>query len=299
MKVRLLGSGAVGAPLAERLSKVSSFALIVDEKRRERYEKEGIILNGRCHHFPLEVKGDNSTDLLILACKNFSLKEAFEELDSFVGPSTTILSLLNGVESEELLAKRYGEEKVLYAFITALSSNREGNEITCFSKDGGLILFGEKDNSKSERVRDIAKLFDEAGVHYTIPENIQHEIWWKFMLNTCFNSLSGVLGTPYDKIVGNSNLFCAARVVAAEVQKVAAAEGILLSEDDIEHMMKMMSSFSGNGKTSMLQDIEAGRPTENRYFCAAVSKLGAKHGIPTPICDFLYNLVEAESYAKK
>ncbi len=299
MKVRLLGSGAVGAPLALRLSGVSSFALITDEKRRSRYLEDGLIINGKKYCFDVECQGNHDADLIILACKNFSLKEAMDEMESFVGDNTVIISLLNGVESERILSRRFGEDKVIYSFITSLSSNREGNEITCFSSEGGLILFNERDNKVSRRIERIASLFDKAGIRYKIPLDIHHEIWWKFMLNTCFNSLSGVLGTPYDKIVGNEGLFRAARVVASEVQMVARSEGIELSEDDIEKMMAMMSSFSGCGKTSMLQDIEAGRMTENRYFTGTDSALAAKHSLKTPDCDFLYNLVEAASYAQK
>ncbi len=299
MKVRLLGPGAVGAPLALRLAEVSSFALIADEERCERYRRDGLIINGRKYHFEAESQGDGDSDLIILACKNFSLKSAMAEIESFVGPDSVIMSLLNGVESERMLADKFGPDKVIYSFITSLSSNRDGNEITCFSSEGGLILFNEGSNERTPRIEKIAALFDKAGIRYLIPEDIHHEIWWKFMLNTCFNSLSGVLGTDYDRIVGNEGLFRAARVIASEVQMVARAEGITLSEDDIEKMMGMMSSFRGAGKTSMLQDIEAGRMTENRYFTGTISSLAAKHSLKTPACDFLYNLVEAASYAKK
>ncbi len=299
MKVRLLGSGAVGAPIAVSLAPVSDFALLVSEDRKARYLEQGVVVNGVRHDFKIDDAPSGDIDLIILACKNFDLSGAIEVIAPYVGPDTALLSLLNGVDSEEVLTKRFGEEKVLYAFITNLSCNREGNNITCFTPGGGTIVFGEKNNEVTERVKLVTDLFVKAGVSYRVPADIRHEMWWKFMLNTCFNSLSGILHTPYYAMASNDPLFRAARVIASEVQTVAKACGVTLDADDVQRMIRQMASFTDAGKTSLLQDVEAGRRTENKYFAGTVSRLGAKYGIKTPISDFVYTLVEAASCAEK
>ena len=293
MKVRIIGAGAVGAVVGWKLYKHADLAFIVDEERKERYSG-GLAVNGEVIDFRFLTPSEaDNADLLIFAVKNFSLEDAADEASPFVGENTVILSLLNGIEAEEKLSERFGAEKVLYGFITDLSSVHDGTETTCFS-GGGNIVFSEKDNTRSARVEEIAALFDEAGQRYTIPENIMHEKWWKFMLNTCFNTLSAILIADYAAISSNSDFIRAVRLEAREVQTVAKKEGVIITQDDIEEMIRRVTALQDHGKTSMLQDVLSHRETENRYFAGAVSRLGKKHSVETPISDFLSILLEAK-----
>ena len=288
MKVRIIGAGAVGAVVGWKLYKHADLAFIVDEERKERYSG-GLAVNGEVIDFRFLTPSEADTaDLLIFAVKNFSLEDAADEASPFVGENTVILSLLNGIEAEEKLSERFGAEKVLYGFITDLSSVHDGTETTCFS-GGGNIVFSEKDNRRSVRVEEIATLFDEAGQRYTIPEK-----WWKFMLNTCFNTLSAILIADYAAISSNSDFIRAVRLEAREVQTVAKKEGVIITQDDIEEMIRRVTALQDHGKTSMLQDVLSHRETENRYFAGAVSRLGKKHSVETPISDFLSILLEAK-----
>lgn len=297
MIARLLGLGAVGAPIAVRLAPKCDFAAIATGDRAKRLEAEGVTVNGTTHHFPIDLS--TKADLVILCCKNGGLNDALDDIAPIVGDGTTIMSLLNGVDSEGIIARRYGEEKVLPAFITSLSSVREGDRIDCFSPRGGNILFGERDGSISERVRKIGALFTEAGVWHTIPDDITHEIWWKFSLNVCVNTISACLGLDYSGMNSNEPFQRAFSMMYREVRAVAALEGVTLTKKDEEKVLEVMRGMDGPGKTSMLQDLEAGRPTENKWFCRSVSAIGARGGVPTPICDYAYNLVEAASRAKE
>lgn len=294
--IAIMGAGAVGALYAYKLQKAlgqEHVRLIADAKRKQRYDRDGFILNGETVRFTT-VTPDTETgpaDLIILATKNLQLDEAVASVANQVGPQTILLSLLNGIESENRLAEAYGIEKVLWGFVTGLNSVHEGNKIT-FTQEG-IIIFGENDNSRTERTATLERLFRQAGINCRVPEDIHHEMWWKFTLNTGYNTLSAVCRADY----GDCNKIPAFRtcvdMVFNEVVQVAAAEGIVLSEEDIERIHTTLASLSDEGKTSMLQDIEAGRPTENNWFCGTVSRLGKKHGIPTPVCDFLANLAEA------
>ncbi len=293
MKARIVGAGAVGAVLGWKLYKHADTAFIVDEERKERYRK-GLTVNGELIPFRTLLPAEADTaDLLVFAVKNMQLDDAIAEAAPFVGENTAVLPLLNGIEAEAKLSEAFGADKVLYGFITDLSSVHEGTETTCFS-DGGTIVFSEKDGSETARVRAIAALFDEASQKYLIPGDILHEKWWKFMLNTCFNTLSAILIADYAAISGNQDFIRAVRLVAREVQRAAAAEGITLTQDDVEEMISRVTRLRDHGKTSMLQDVLAGRETENRYFAGAVSRIGKKHSIPTPLCDFVSILLEAK-----
>lgn len=296
MKVMLLGAGAVGAPLCTRLTKASELYLIMDDKRAEGYK--GIIVNGLHYQIPLAKKGDKA-DLIILACKNFDLDNAISEIREHVRDNTIIMSLLNGVESEKHLEEAFPNAHVIYSFITSLSSNRDGNIINCYSENGGIIFLGEKNGTKTEELEKVISLFDMCNVTYQVSDNIIKEIWWKFMLNCAFNSLSGILETTYRKMYDNQMLLMAAQKTIDEVIEVANAEGVNLTAKDGQRAIDTIKAFKDDGKTSLLQDIENKRMTENIYFTYCVSTLGKKHKISTPVCDLLYLLVEAKSYAKK
>ena len=292
MIVRLIGCGAVGAVVAQKLDSVSDFALIVDDERRRKY-KEGIYINSRKYIFKMEGKSDaTKADLVIVALKNFNLYSSLDEIAPFVKEDTVIMSLLNGIDAEPILSQRFGEDKVIYSFITDLSSNHSGIETVCFS-DGGNILFGERSGEKTDRILRIKDLFDSARQRYKIPDDIIHEKWWKFMLNTCFNTLSAILDADYYSICDNADFIRAVRVIAKEVQAVAAAESVKITQDDIEEMIRRVTSLRDHGKTSMLQDVEAGRETENNYFAGTISRLAHKHGIAVPNIDLIYILLEA------
>jgi 2-dehydropantoate 2-reductase len=292
-KILIIGSGAVGALYGIRLHTVlgpQNVSFLVDEERKERYGRDGIFINGERAPFRFVTPKESQVqDLVIVATKNHHLDEVIGMMGSSVGPQTTILSLLNGIESEEELTKAFGKEHILYAFAVGLNSTHVGNTITYTAE--GRIVFGERDNRHSVRVEAIADLFRRAGIAAVVPQNIMVELYNKFMLNTAYNTISSLLGATYRQL-DSEPVWRLAQAVCKEVQAVANKEGVVLDDALIEQNHKIVTSL-GEGKTSMAQDMEAGRLTENQWFCGTVIKLGKKHDIPTPVCQTLNDLVEA------
>ena len=299
MNVGLIGAGAVGAIIAHKLQKISNLFLIVDESRKASYETNGIFINGEKIVFNcLTPSSAKTCDLIILAVKNYDLPQAVEQMKPFVKEGTILLSLLNGVVSETILKKEFPLAKVLYAFIKDVSAIKLGNNIKLLALRGGTICFGAKDNVITKEVESVETLFKAADLDYEIPLDIHKAQWWKFMLNCCFNTLSAILLTPYSMIYDNEAFMKASLMVCEEVLKVAQAEKINLNQEDVDKVICQLRKCSDDGKTSMLQDVEAGRQTENDYFTGTVSALGKAHNMDTPICNFLYQLLEAASYAR-
>ena len=293
-QITIIGSGAVGAMYGLRLHQLlgkENVVFLADEQRREKYAEESLFLNGEKVDFTfVDPKDAKSSDLVILATKNLQLEEAVKQIEHAVGEHTVILSLLNGIESEEKLGETYGKEHVLYGFAVGLNSTHVGNRID-FSKEG-RIVFGEKDNSKSERIEAICSLFQRAHITYVVPEDIRLELWKKFMLNTAFNTISALCRATYGDLKQES-VKALAWKASKEVQAVGQKEGVFLTDTMIEQNYQIVTSLGFEGKTSMCQDMEAGRKTENNWFCSAVVRLGEKHSIPTPTCEILSLLVEA------
>lgn len=291
-KITMIGMGAVGAVVGECLQNYlgrDNIECICEGERKSRYEKDGIYLNGKKIDFNY-VSPEEATpsDLVIIATKNLQLMEVISQIKNAVGPNTCILSLLNGIQSEKEIAKIYGEEKTLYGFIIGLSSVHENNQID--SADSGTIVFGEKDNSKTERIKAIVDLFEKAGQKYKQPDDIHLEMWKKYLMNVTCNTITSLCRAPYGTFRYDV-LNDLVRECGDEVIAVAKAEGIALNREHMEANIKIMDTIDPRGKTSMYQDIEAKRKTENDWFCGTVVELGKKHGIPTPICAILQRLV--------
>lgn len=293
MKVTMIGMGAVGAVVGKRLNEYlgkENLECIAEGKRLESYLSKGISINGERIDFNY-VAPENAkvADLVIIATKNLQLQEVLVQIEKSVGPNTVILSLLNGIQSEREIAEKYGEEKTLYGYIVNLSSTNEGSVITCGHE--GTIYFGENDNSKSERVLEIKKLFDEAGVNSIIPDDIHLMQWKKFLLNVSCNTISALCRQTY-KGFRNEVTQNLVRQCAREVVKIANAKGIALTEEMIEDNIRMTAALNDDGKTSMFQDVEAKRKTENNFFCGTIVRLGKELGIETPVCALLQQLIE-------
>lgn len=293
--VCLIGLGAVGAAFASIFYEKdpNSLQIIVDEERRARYEHDGIHINGQRYDFQYVVPSEAAqpADLILIAVKGVQLQEAITSMRPFVGPETILLSLLNGITSEMDLAETFGSEKVLHGFCVATDAIREHTSIRF--RNHGKIVFGDHFNPRSEKVQAVKILFDETGIPYQIPQDILRELWWKFMMNVGINQVSAILRAPYGVFSrveeARELLFMASR----EVLPLAWKEGVNLTEKDIEGFIPIFERLSPESKTSMLQDVEAGRKTEVESFSATVMALGRKHGIPTPVNDILFRMIRS------
>ena len=136
------------------------------------------------------------------------------------------------------------------------------------------------------------ELFEKADIPYNIPEDMLHELWWKFMVNVGINQISAVLKAPYgvfQKVKDAEELM---KTASNEVIQLSCKAGINLKADAINEFIKVLSKLAPEGKTSMLQDIEAGRKTEVDIFSGTVIELGKKYGVATPVNNMLYKMIK-------
>lgn len=294
-KAHLIGLGAVGATYASIVHKAkdSPIKIIVNEERAKRYEK-GVLINGEKIHFnlALENKTNEKAELIILAVKAHHLEKAIEAIRPFVGNDTILLPLLNGITSEEILAKAFGKEKILHGFCVALDSTKIQEEIK-FSSSGRIVFgAGFEENSKQEKNLEAVKaFFNETNIPYTKAEDILREKWWKFMMNVGINQISSILGASYGIFQKQKEARELVKDACLEVLAIAKAKNIALSESDIDGFFPIIDGLSPQGKTSMLQDIEQGRKTEVELFSETVIALGKELGVKTPVNAILYKMI--------
>ncbi len=294
--VSVLGAGAVGAALAARFYDMdpACVAFVASGARYERLKRQGVIVNGRHYAIPVLAPGDPapSSDLVIVALKHHHLPDAVRDLAGRVGEDTTILSVMNGLDSEDVLADAWGRDNVLYALAVGIDALREGNRVT-YSKLG-KVVFGEAENTTlSPRVQRIQALFDRAGIAYETPQDMLRALWWKFMVNVGVNQASALLGAPYGVFHRSEHARAIMEAAMREVIALAGACGVDLAAADIDEWYTVLHALHPEGKTSMLQDIEAGRETEVAIFAGKVIALGKQHGIPTPVNTLLWHAIKA------
>jgi len=294
-KVAILGAGAVGAYFATCFASTPGFdtVLLADGMRAKKLTQDGIIVNGK--HFNIPVvepeKADKTFDLIIVALKHHQLSSAISTLHSCVGENTIFISVMNGLESESIIANTFGWEKVLYAISVGIDAVREGNQIT-YTKPGKHI-FGEAYNHKiSDKVLRVQQAFVSAGIQFETPVDMLRMLWWKFMINVGVNQASAVLHARYGVFHNNTDAQALMEALMQEVVVLAQASGIDISSQDILNWYPVLNTLSPEGKTSMLQDIEAGRLTEVDTFGGKIIELGKSLGIKTPVNQTIVQIIK-------
>ena len=218
------------------------------------------------------------------------MNNAIVNIKNFVDEDTVILSLLNGVTSEKLIAAVYGREKLLYSSFIGHSAVREGRNIT--HDDVNTIVYGSENSADFENVERVKEYFERAGINYKIPDDIMRSMWLKYMLNVSANQTTAVLRLTFGEMLSNTKCMDFAVNIMKEVQAVAKAEGVKNTETMIEDTISHLNTMIPEGKTSMLQDVEAGRKTEVDMFAGTMIKLGLEHNIPTPYNNILKEMID-------
>jgi len=325
MLAAVIGAGAVGAIYADMLTKrygKEQIGIIVDEERGKRYEGDDpIFLNGKqfqgnfvsAPHAGSEeepasaaaherLPDESSPELIIIAVKGYHLDQAICDMRPFVGSKTQIISLLNGIASEQALIEAFGSEQVIPALTAGQDSVKQGSRIA-YTKCGKIVIGeypdGTHGNSSarrnesvsaqpSQRVQSAHRLLSDAGIPCEIADDIIREQWWKLMVNAGINQVSAVRRLPYGAFQQEGEARAEMFAAMHEVYHAARAEGIGLDESDIQSWLDLLSTLSPEGKTSMLQDVENGRPTEVELFAGTIIPIAERHHIDVPVNRRLY-----------
>lgn len=292
--IAMLGAGAMGAAFGSALYDTPDLAVsfIARGERYNRLKEQGLTINGRHYNFevfsPDEVT--SPADLILVALKDHHLAEALPDIKPCVGPDSSIISVMNGLDSEVAIGEVYGPERVLYAISIGIDAQRSGN-IVNFSKLGTLI-FGEATNEQiSPQVARVQAMLDHAGISYQSPPDMIRMMWWKFMINVGVNQASSLLRAPYGVFQSNPDAQAIMEAAMREVIACAQAAGVDLVENDIANWYTFLNTLHPQGKTSMLQDVDAGRKTEVGMFAGKVISLGEQYGIPTPVNTLLLHAI--------
>lgn len=253
-----------------------------------------MIYNGeKCDfRFSDGTEGD-AADLLIFAVKGPALEEAMDLAEPAVGPDTIILSLLNGISSEETLSLRFGWEKVLYTVTQGLDPVREGNAVV--RKGDGTIFVGvpqEDYFDREEKLAETVAFLERVGLPVRREEDILHRMWCKFMLIVGVNQVCMAYETDYAGVQQPGEARETMIAAMNEVRKVSACQGVLLTQKDLQEYLAMVDSLTPASIPSMRQDGLARRKTEVEMFAGTVLSLANRFGMRVPVNETLHQKIK-------
>lgn len=288
----VIGLGALGTIFAKIFAeKAEESWVIADRARIQRYQREGVFYNGEKLNLRYLAPEDaeKPADLILVCTKFHHLSAAMEEMRPFVGKDTLILSLINGITSEAILGRTFGDEKVIPCIAQGMSAVKLGPNLEC--KSCGTLAVGEISGVKTERLARITAFFDKACVSYVIPPDMRRHMWGKLMTNVGCNQILTVFEGGYGVYQHPGPAREMMLAAMREVMAVAEKEGVPLTEEDLTYWLGVLDTLPPDGMASMRQDSVAGRKTEVELFAGTVSALGRKHGVPTPVSDRLLKTI--------
>jgi len=290
----------MGAVLASRFNAAPGFStcLIARGERRDRLMKTGLTVNEETFFLPVidPAEAQTPVDLILVALKHHQLPEAMTGLGNLVGPETVFISIMNGLDSETYIGGLYGMDKVLICISVGIDALRQEGKVTYTTL--GTLQFGEAANTQiggrfSDRVSRVESALDRAGIPHETPTDMLRVLWWKFMINVGVNQASAIMRAPYGLFHTSPDARAVMFGLMREVLALAACEGIHLEEQDLADWDAFLETLSPQGKTSMLQDIDAGRKTEVDIFAGKVVALGRTHSVPTPMNEMALHIIRA------
>jgi 2-dehydropantoate 2-reductase len=315
MRFAVVGAGAIGAFAGAMLARSGEdVTLIARGAHLRAMQERGVRVRGSLGEFEARPAATDDpasvgpVDVVLLTLKAHSLTEMAPRLAPLMGPETCVLSGQNGipwwyfyrhggewegthletVDPGGVINRSIDSARVIGSVIYPSTIIAEPGVIEHI--EGTRFAIGEPDGSKSERCRRIADAFIKAGLRCPIRTDIRHDMWVKLMGNVAFNPISALTRATLVEIVQCPETRALAAEIMTEVEAVARKSGIEIGisiEQRIEGAEKV-----GHHKTSMLQDLEAGRPLELDAIVGAVVELGSKLGLSLPCTRAVYACVK-------
>lgn len=296
-QVVIIGMGALGILYGDLFTQTlgkEAVTFLADEKRIEKYQRDGVYCNGKKCDFNMTSDAP-AADLLIFAVKGTGLEQAIEEATKTVTENTTIISLLNGISSEEKLIERFGQERVIYCIAQGMDAVKLENRLT-YAHTGelriGITGEQQRDAAISARLDALVQFLEEAKVPYVKEEDILHRLWGKWMLNVGVNQVVMVSEGTYATIQKPGKEREMMLSAMKEVQKLSEYEKTGVTAEDIDSYVALVDTLNPDGMPSMRQDGLAKRYSEVEMFAGTVIRKAEKYGVSVPTNQELYKRVK-------
>ncbi len=301
LKVAVLGAGAMGCLFGGLLAEKGLNVVLIDvwKEHVDSINSKGLKMDGHGGDRIIKIKATtepnklNEVDAVIIMCKATALEKALLGAKNIIGKKTVLMSFQNGIGHEAIMSKIVGKEKVLGGTTTQASSILGPGHIKNHASLPSWI--GEYEGGMSNRVKNVAETFTAHGLETVASDNIKKRKWMKLFALTAIGPLSAIFDLNHSDLYINNKSSKASRdlgkQIILETRQVAKADGVDVSEKECLEMFNKIVDSKQTNKASMSFDVLYKRKTEIEFINGAVSKIGKKHGIATPLNDLMCKVI--------
>lgn len=297
-RIAVVGIGGVGGYLAGMLGQVCPhLTLAARGARKESLEKEGLILHseykGELRAVPEQVVETGELpeqDIIFICVKNYSLEEVCRELGQAVSDRTILIPVMNGVNPGERVRDLLGKGTVVDALIYIVSFANEDFSITQ-QGDFARLCIGIKnaDALQQKKVEEAAALLTAAGIDFEVAEDIEVEIWRKYILNCAYNVVTAYYDNDIGQLRKEERKAKEYEALVREAEQVARAKGVAIKKEHTDAIIdRFYHGYADNATSSLQRDIRAGRRSEADVFSGYIVREAEKYGIPVPVSSRMY-----------
>jgi 2-dehydropantoate 2-reductase len=311
VRIAIAGAGAIGGYIGAKLARAGAdVVLFARGPHLAAMQERGLRVESADGDFAVHPKATGNlddlrgADVIVLGVKAHSLTSLAPQLQPLFGPDTVVVSTQNGIpwwyfqnlpgELDGLHLERVDPGGVI---AHAIEPERVIGSLAYFSTDitapgvihhteGNRLSLGEPNGTRSDRIKALAEALIAAGLRAPVTTRFRHEIWVKLLGNVAFNPISALTGGTLEELVRHADTAAVIREIIAETEAVAAKLGIELPISIDQRMAG--AEKVGAHKTSMLQDLEAGRPLELEPIVGATVELGERLGVAMPATRAVY-----------
>ncbi|MEW5988043.1 MAG: 2-dehydropantoate 2-reductase [Chloroflexota bacterium] len=287
MRITLIGIGAMGCLFAGRLSPLADVVMLGRwPEQLAALRQRGLILiqpDGRSTHYAVRATDNpaeiNPCDLALILVKSHQTKRAASQAAQLLTQNGLALTLQNGLGNLEKVAAAVGPARAALG-VTTQGANVLSPGVVRHAGFGPVYLATQP--VTAARLVEVARLFQAAGMETTLVERVDELVWRKLAVNAGINPLTALLGVPNGFLVENETARQLMIQAAQEAAAVARAQGIALSDEEAAGQVLAVAQATAANRSSMLQDVARGAPTEIEPISGAITRLGQQYAIATP-----------------
>ncbi len=297
MKIAIIGTGGIGGYFGGKLAKAGyDVTFLARGKQLAALKENGLSVKSINGDFHVErvnatdsIEKIGKCDLVILCLKAWQVKDIGSELKSILHENSIILPLQNGVQTADELQTEIDPKHIIGGLCRIISKIESPGVINHFGINP-IIVFGELDNSISERVTKLKEVFDKASINAKVTDDIQSELWKKF-IGICVSGLLAITKTNYGELRELSETRRMMVDLLTEIFLLSQKVGVKIECDFVDKSVAAIDALPYDTTSSLTRDVWEGKPSEIEYQNGAVVRIAAKYNVYVPVNRFVYSCI--------
>ncbi len=293
MKIAIFGSGGVGGYFGAKLAAAGEEVTFLARGAHLKAMQDGGLHvespQGSFHLSKVQAtdrpQAVGPVDVVLFTVKLYDVDASAATLQPLIGPDTVVITLQNGVEAMDMVAKHVGAEHVAGGAAYVVVVVDQPGHLTHTTAQS--LVFGERDGRRSDRLVAFEQAGKRAGFGAKASPQVEADLWVKFVRLATWSGMTSVTRSPMGVVRDDPALFGMMMTAIDEAIAVGTAHGITFPPDIIESTLGMIRNFPATSKSSMLEDLERGRRLELPWLSGAVVRLGKDAGVPAPTHQFI------------